>query len=145
LNALSLSLSRSNHSNFSTLTNFHGFVDSEERFSAYIHEFSNARVAVSPQFSWFRKPLQREMQCESLSEGKYWLRADILKAAIGRSVSGMLSPVLCERGRDCVTHDTHAARDGLRPKKAPALVMETARAHHAGHERSCAREQDRFS
>jgi hypothetical protein len=95
---------------------------------------------VSPQFSWFRKPLQREMQCESLSESKYRWRADILKSAIGRSVGGMLSPVFCERGRGCVTHDTHAARDRLRPKKAPALVKETARAHHAGRQSAVAQE-----
>ena len=65
------------------------------------------------------------MQCASLSEGKYGWRADILKAAIGHSVSGMLSPVFCERDRGCMTHDNHAARDQLRPKKAPAQAKET--------------------
>jgi hypothetical protein len=48
---LSFSLSCPNHSDKRTLTNFEGLVDSEGRFSERIYEFSNARVAASPQFS----------------------------------------------------------------------------------------------
>ena len=57
-------------SNLRTLNNFGGLVDSEGRFSPRIYEFSNTRVAVSPQFSWFRKLLCREMQLATLCRSK---------------------------------------------------------------------------
>jgi len=63
-------------SNKRTLNNFGGLVDSEGRFKDHIHEFSNARVAASPHFSWFCKLLQRETQGRTLS-GTAFLRTTV--------------------------------------------------------------------
>jgi hypothetical protein len=64
-------------SNKRTLNNFSGLVDSEGRFKDHIHEFSNARVAASPHFSWFCKLLRRETQPGTLSGAAFLRRLDI--------------------------------------------------------------------
>jgi hypothetical protein len=64
-------------SNKRTLNNFIGLVDSEGRFKDHIHEFSNVRVAASPQFPWFCKLLQRETQDGTLSGTAFLRRLDI--------------------------------------------------------------------